>query len=100
MGEKLQENGFLQYDIHNKCHATLDGPDEWTNCWISSRHCPPVQVRHQQGRIGVIFWPAIIDDGSIRTFRNINGVKIDSRGYYAFLNKHFLLGGTKQPFRL
>ena len=38
----------------------------------------------------VIFWPAIIDDGSIRRFRIENGVKIDSQGYYVFLNKHFL----------
>ena len=37
-----------------------------------------------------MFWPAIIGDSNIRAFRIENGVKIDSRGYYAFLNKHFL----------
>ena len=32
---------------------------------------------------------AIIDDGSTRPFRIENGGKISSRGYYAFLKKHF-----------
>ena len=45
---------------------------------------------HQQGGGGIMFWPAIIDDGSIRPFRIEIGVKIDSRGYYALVNKHFL----------
>ena len=37
-----------------------------------------------------MFWPFIID-GSIRPFRIENGLKIDSRGYYVFPNKHFNL---------
>ena len=37
-----------------------------------------------------MFEPFIIDDGGIRPFRIENGVTIDSWGYYAFLNKHFL----------
>ena len=52
----------------NKCHATLVESDKWAKCYISSHHCPPVRVRHQQGGTGVMFWLAIIEDGSIRAF--------------------------------
>ena len=58
---------FSSVIFTNKCHATVDGPDKWVKCWISSYHSPPpppVRVRHQQGRGGVIFWSAIIDDSS------------------------------------
>ena len=98
--EWVKKCNFSNVKFTNKCHATLDAPDEWAKCWISTHHYPPVRVRLQQGSSGVIFWPAIIDDGSIRTFRTKNGVNIDSPGYYAFLNKHFPLGRTKQPLRL
>ena len=97
---KYKKMDFSNVIFTNKCHTTPDGPDEWAKCWISIQHCPLVRVRHQQVRCGVIFWSAIIDDGSRRTFQNTNGVRIDSLGYYAFLNKHFLLGGTKQPLCL
>ena len=32
-----------------------------------------------KGRGGIMFWPTIIDNGSIRSFRIENGVKIDSQ---------------------
>ena len=35
-------------------------------------------------RRGVMFLPAIIDDGSIRPFRIENGVTIDSQGFMRF----------------
>ena len=76
--------------VTNKCHATPDRPDELAKCWISSHHYPPVRERHQQGEGGIMSWPAIIDDSSIRPFRIEIGVKNDSRGYYALVNKHFL----------
>ena len=81
---------FSSVIFTNKCHATVDGPDEWIKCWISSNHSPPppVRVRHYQGRGGVIFWSAIIDV-VVRQFRIENGVKIDSGDYYAFVNEHF-----------
>lgn len=81
---------FSNVIFTNRCYATLDGADEWAKCWIASHQCPPVRVRHQQGRRGIMFSPTVIDDGSIRSFPIENDVKIDSRGDYAILNKHFL----------
>ena len=81
---------LLNVTFTNKYQSTLDGPDEWAKCGIFPHHCPQVRVRHQQDRRGVMYLPTIIDDGSTRLFRVENGVMVDSQGYYAFLNKHFL----------
>ena len=75
---------FSSLIFTKKCHATLVGSDKRMKCWILSHHCPPVRVRHQQGRGEIIFWPAIVDDGSIRPFRIENHVKIGSQGDLRF----------------
>ena len=87
---KYEKMDFSSLAFTNNFRGTLVGPDELAKCWIFFHHCLPFRILHQQGRGEVIFWPAIIDDGSIRPFRIENDVKIDSWCYYALLDKHFL----------
>ena len=67
---KYKRMDFPYVIFINKCHATVDGPDEWAKCWISltivlqAQHCP------------VMFWPPVNDGGSIRPFQIENVVKI------------------------
>ena len=49
---KYKKMHFSNVIFINKCHATLVESDKWAKCWISSHHCPPVRVRHQQGEQG------------------------------------------------
>ena len=91
---------FSSVIFTDECRTTLDGPDGWARGWISCNDSAPVRARRQQGGGGVIFWAATVDDSIIRPFRVEDGVKIDSEGYCAFLNKHFRPWWKKQPLKL
>ena len=74
---------FSPVILTDECRATLDGPDGWAN------DSATVRARRQQGERGAMFWTAIVGDSIIEPFRAVDGVKIDSEGHCAFLNKHF-----------
>ena len=74
--------------LTNKCHVNLDGTDEWAKCCIFSHHCPPVRARHQQGKEGVMLWPAVIDD---KTISNKKWCEDRLMGLLCVSKKHFLL---------
>ena len=67
----------------------LNRPDGWAKGWISFNDSAPVRARQQQGGGGVMFCAAIVGDSIIGPFWVVNGVKIDSEGYCAFLKKQF-----------
>ena len=67
----------------------LNRPDGCAKGWISFNDSAPVRARQQQGGGGVMFCAAIVGDSIIGPFRVVNGVKIDSEGYCAFLKKQF-----------
>ena len=77
------------------CHSLINTSLYWMDQMSGQNagSCPTIVLKFEYAwarRRGVMFLLAIIDDGSIRPFRIENGVTIDSQGYYAFPNKHFL----------
>ena len=98
--EKYMKTDFSSVMFTDECRPTFDGPDGWAKEWISFNDSSRVRARRQHIGQGVMFWAAIVGDSIIGPFRIEDGIKIYSKGHFAFLNKHFLPRWKKQPLKL
>ena len=86
--------------IFNECRPVLEdqmaGPVDGSPSTILSRY---EHVDNKEEK-GFLFFAAIVRDSIIGPFRVEDGVKFDSKGYFALLNKHFRPWWKKQPLKL
>lgn len=87
--EYLKTN-FENVLFTDECRATLDGPDGWAKGWVVDGQSTTTRISRQQGGGGVMFWAGIMGSSLLGPFRVDDGVKLNSEGYCAFLNEHFL----------
>lgn len=65
--------------------VTLDRPDGCARGWLTNGHRAPARGRCQQGGGDVVVWAAVINDELVGPFQVADGLKMNSRNYWQFL---------------